>query len=331
MSINGRSVQDRVEVRHSGNDERNQLRDALDRVRRLAKIAYGIWVSVMAVSLLTMGILLVIWIGGSAPALWPITFSAWTLFVLFAWSSLQNVNLVRNWMAAKCNVPDWLPSEFESVVALGDIVTPQGEVVDPRLFRSALAILLLSPYPNDRRLVRTPDNRNYSQALIAANDATLSVESSVAQLARQVEIPETEDIVTLVSENEHDLPDFSRPPGVAHENEGSELVKWIRALGINKKQLLLRIAALDIPDADIRYERMVKVALSTALPHFLGEVQRGTLASALRAAGNAVRALQGKAGLKADSTDWIRKLIAPPQPWLVEQLSRDPEQMRLPL
>lgn len=225
---------------------------------------------------------------------------------------------------------------YEQFAILADnrqLVTAQGDMVDSRLFRSALSPLLMSNDPSDHKLVRTPLNRCYRQALLV-----LPLDDKVGiQPIDQEEFGRTEKrlVERAVEGPTNGVSRFkleATAEGLStrrRNGTSSKYAERIRGLGLDRVEMLRRIALLNPPQADGRREAMTKLALTIALPVLLESDERGVFAHAIKCAGSAVRKQYGQAGATSDSDDWIRKLIAPPKPWLIDQLSKPPEQAEL--
>jgi hypothetical protein len=251
---------------------------------------------------------------------------------IFAWPAAQHSERLSKIMFAHPPLPSGVAAAFASFITQDQVVTAGGELVDGRLFASSLAILLLSSDPFYRRMVRTPGNAQYSQGLIVLPESAFAGVGSCAckgHLSRTT--GSVGAAVPPMIESEPVLPDFTRKNLSLTAGLVSCHAAWVRLLSIDYAELICRIEQLEVPGVDGRQDIAVKLALSAALPLLLGSNERGTLARAVKAGGGAVRRQFGQAGVSTDSHDWIRKLIAPPAPWLKLQLSTPPEQALLGL
>jgi hypothetical protein len=252
---------------------------------------------------------------------------------IFAWPAAQHSERLSKIMFAHPPLPPGVAAAFESFITQDQVVTAGGEWVDGRLFASSLALLLLSSDPFYRRMVRTPGNAQYSQGLIVLHESASA--AGVGSCACKGHLSKATGSVGAavppIIESVPVLPDFTRKS--LHQTVGlvSSHAAWVKLLSIDYAELICRIDQLEVPGVDGRQEIAVKLALSAALPLLLGNYERGTLARAVKAGGDAVRRQFGQAGVSTDSHDWIRKLIAPPAPWLKFQLSTPPAQALLRL
>lgn len=254
------------------------------------------------------------------------------LFNTFAWPATQHSKRLSNIMFSLPQLPVGVATTLEKLATQRQVVTASGELVDGRLFASSLALLLLSSDPFDRKMVRTPGNARYSQGLIVLYE---SAPAGVGLCACEGGVSSATGFegaaVRRIIGSEPVLPDFTRKNLSQTAGLISSHAAWVKLLSIDYAELICRIEQLEVPGVDGRQEIAVKLALSEALPLLLGSNERGTLARAVKAGGDAVRRQFGQAGVSTDSHDWIRKMIAPPAPWLKLQLSTPPEQALLRL
>ena len=317
-------------------DERDRLFEIVKALRLTARRWYFGSIAINSILFVSLVIFASdVWDGGetSVPS-YPGVFACLTLILLafFGWPLAQHSQRLSNIMYPIQECPAGVVLTLESLATLRQVVTVDGEPVDGRLFASALVLLLLSTDPFDRKLVRTPSNARYSRGLLVLPDATL-----VGPVSRGPDRDESNGTGPKYPEgqpierHEPALPDFTRQTLSRGAGQISNHSAWVMALSIDRDELIRRIEQLDVPGSDGRHEIAVKLALSEALPAMLESNEGGALARAVRAGGDAVRRQFGQAGVSSDSPDWIRKLIAPPAPWLKTQLSTPPEQALLRL
>lgn len=334
--LNAISIQAEVLARIPTADERSQLVALVSRLQTAARRWY--FGSMALVSVLLMVILSFIATAWSDRTLATTHYFYLIICLLLVfldvlfWPWAQHSQKLSSIMFQSKDIPAALSVLLERFATSRQVVTTDGEMIDGRLFESALALLLLSTNPFDRRMVRTPDNVRYGRGLFVLPDVSI-VESPV-DLSDQDEptridsqLPQDE----FIALHEPASCDFTRQPRIRDSGQSSKHSAWVMALAIDHDELVRRIQHLDVPGSDGRHEIVVKLALSAALPALLVSNRGGALAQAVRAGGEAVRRQFGQAGVFSDSPDWIRKLIAPPAPWLKAQLSTSPEQTLLRL
>jgi hypothetical protein len=224
-----------------------------------------------------------------------------------------------------------LREAFGTLAVQDAFMTARGEVIDRRIFDSCLSPLFMSSNIEDLKLIRTPLNRYYVHTLFVVPfpkgdfQSNITLAGVVPAASNFAAIQKTD----VGEQNARTNSDGRKIQSTA--GTSSKHVERIRNLGLNREEMLRRIALLNPPRADGRREAIIKLALSTALPILLKGNERGALSNALARAGEAVRNKFGMAGTTTDSTDWIRKMIAPAKPWLIDQLSKPPEQSEFSL
>jgi hypothetical protein len=334
--LNANSIQAEVLVRLHTADERSELVTSLRRLKIKARRWYFAFMA--SASILLIGFLGITAMAlsdltvGESHYLYLIVCLSVALLVVLSWPWAQHSQKLSSIMFQSKHLPATLVALFEGFATSRQVVTADGEMVDGRLFESALALLLLSTNPFDRRMVRTPDNVRYGRGLFVLPEVSqIESCSGLSDQCKQTGVSSNPPEDDSIGRPAPALPDDSRQPGNRESGQSSKHSAWVMALALDHDELVHRIQQLDVPGSDGRHEIAVKLALSAALPALLVSNRGGALAQAVRAGGEAVRRQFGQAGVFSDSPDWIRKLIAPPAPWLKAQLSTSPEQTLLRL
>jgi hypothetical protein len=262
------------------------------------------------------------------------------LSYVFVWPRWQHTVRAKRWVEDCGSMPPSLAKIMANLRAGwgGTNATIQSTTI--AVLESAIASLLCSPDERDRMLVRSKTGRicqtltvvvdvlpdrnvdscqSSSLEPVASTNAPLSFDEHRQQPAGEETTAQSAAVNLLSPAAEEAGQQYNRirfaPPRAGLKSS------WVMDLGVTADELLDRIAMLEPPsDCTIPVD-VVKVVLGASLTTLLKPGEDGRLNQALAAGKEAVKAMGVQGYSARESDDWIRKLIAPPLPWIQQQLS----------
>ncbi len=257
-----------------------------------------------------------------------------------AWPRWQHTALAQRWVATRKPMPSSLVKLISELrEGLGG--TNAGtQAVDYAVLASALATLLCSDDEHDRTLVRSKSGRSGTASTVLIELIPFAIAKLLPETTLLGDVARSDD----TRDQKVELDQIDGPHAGASASQSLEDTEpqynrirfapprtglkssWVRDLGVTADELLDRVALIKPPpDCTIPLE-VLKVLLGASLTILLKQGEEGRLKLALAAGKQAVKELGIQGYSNRESDDWIRKLIAPPVPWIRQQLSTASQQ-----
>jgi hypothetical protein len=264
------------------------------------------------------------------------------LSYFFLWPRWQHSAYARRWRARRKPAPSSIIKLISDLSACWGGAKPSAQNTDRALLDSALATLLCSHDEHDRALVRTKNGRRSRDIVVLvevisdihaevsadfqsqATNANDQSDSIVKRDPIQVQASSGREIAVertpiAIPSSTLDRLSYLPPRSGLQSN-------WVFGLDVTADELLDRIELIEPPIECTIPIDVLKVVLGASLTTLLKPGEEGRPKHALAAGKKAVQELKIEGYSNRESDDWIRKLIAPPLPWIKDQLSKSSRQ-----
>jgi hypothetical protein len=264
------------------------------------------------------------------------------LSYFFLWPRWQHSPYARRWGARRKPAPSSISKLISDLSSCWGGAKPSAQNTDCALLDSALATLLCSHDEHDRALVRTKNGRR-SRDIVVLVEVISDIHAEISADSQSQATNAADQSDSIIKSDPTQVQTSGgpkvvvEPPPIAMPGSTLDRLSylpprtglqsnWVFGLDVTADELLDRIELIEPPIECTIPIDVLKVVLGASLTTLLKPGEEGRPKHALAAGKKAVQELKIEGYSNRESDDWIRKLIAPPLPWIKDQLSKSSRQ-----